>query len=238
MPHPASAEVHAYSTSQGRPWFRLALWLLAGFYWLLGRLYFRPCPQTRIGHEHWAQCDKGPRRAVMTCWHSDMYYALWTQTGKPIVVMASRSDAGSVAAALVEKIGGMAVRGSSTRGGKEALTQLIDQVRAGRWGIIVADAPRGPIHKSKAGPVVAAQRAGVPILPNAFGYKRKWTFGSWDRAEFPKPFTPVVWMIGEPIWVPENATPEEVELKRQELDAKMLALKEKASRFWQQPTGE
>jgi lysophospholipid acyltransferase (LPLAT)-like uncharacterized protein len=84
-------------------------------------------------------------------------------------------------------------------------------LRAGRALAITPDGPRGPRQRIKGGALLAAQLAGVPVIPVAAGAERGWWFGSWDRFLVPKPFSRVRLVFGEPMTVEPDATPEALE---------------------------
>src|SRR6185295_4715210 len=85
--------------------------------------------------------------------------------GRKIVVMVSRSKDGELVARALHRLGYRTARGSSSKGGREALAELTDLVREGWGAAIVADGPRGPARKAKIGCVLAARGTGAPVLP-------------------------------------------------------------------------
>ncbi len=96
------------------------------------------------------------------------------------------------------------VRGSTNRGGVEALRQLVNDT-AGKHIIVTPDGPRGPRRKMKHGAAFIAAQTGRRLLPGAFVVKRGWRVrGSWTDLLIPMPFTTVYLVVGEPISVPAN----------------------------------
>ena len=93
---------------------------------------------------------------------------------------------------------------------------------------ITPDGPRGPKFKVQAGALYIAQRSGLPILPISTSAKRRWTLSSWDRFLIPKPFSKSVIAIGEPIYVSLEATPQQLEEKRKELEESLAELTQRA----------
>ena len=62
---------------------------------------------------------------------------------------------------------------------------------------------------------------------------KKKLFASWDRFLVPYPFSRGLYCWGDPIWVPRDATPEELEAKRSKLEAvlnRITALADEAVR--------
>ena len=114
-------------------------------------------------------------------WHEDIGFFGDFFRGTRFTVLASRSRDGEIAARIAHSLGLRTVRGSSWRGGEEALEQLIELARRGECVGFVADGPRGPAHVAKIGPVVAAKLSGRPIVPIACAMRGAIRLPSWDR---------------------------------------------------------
>jgi hypothetical protein len=81
------------------------------------------------------------------------------------------------------------VRGSSSRGAREGLLGLKDVIESGRPAIFTADGPRGPIYRTKPGPIRLAALTGARIGAFHLQPRRAWSLHSWDRFLVPTPFT-------------------------------------------------
>jgi lysophospholipid acyltransferase (LPLAT)-like uncharacterized protein len=81
--------------------------------------------------------------------------------------------------------------------------------------------------------VVIAQRSGAYLLPFTFSSSRKAQFNSWDRFTIMLPFSTSVAMYGEPVHVPADTTPEEVERIRQDIEKRMIDLEQRADAYFQ-----
>src|SRR5690606_15894263 len=99
---------------------------------------------------------------------------------------------GELAARIVTHFDLRAVRGSSSRGGADALNQLQQAMALGAGVGFTLDGPRGPRRKAKLGAAIIAARTGAIIVPNAFAVSRAWRLRSWDRLPIPKPFSRVL----------------------------------------------
>jgi len=152
--------------------------------------------------------------AVYATWHQRMPYHFYYFGSRHVTVMISRSRDGEYAARTAAWLGFKNVRGSSSRGGSEALKELVQKIREGEIGGMLADGPQGPARVAKIGSVVMAKDAGVPLIPVLWGADRCWIFNSWDRYLVPKPFARVVIYYAEPIWIPASAGREELEAYR------------------------
>lgn len=150
-------------------------------------------------------------RAVYATWHQRMPYHFHYFGSRHVIMMISQSRDGEYAARLAAWLGFRNVRGSSTRGGRKAMVDLIERIRAGEIGGMLADGPLGPPRVAKIGSVVIARDAEAPLIPVLWGADRCWAMNSWDRYLIPKPFARVVVFYGEPIWIPASADGEVLE---------------------------
>jgi lysophospholipid acyltransferase (LPLAT)-like uncharacterized protein len=139
-------------------------------------------------------------------------------------VLTSRSRDGEALARFVARFGLEAVRGSSSRGGAEALRLLTRSLRGGRDVVVVPDGPRGPRETVKAGIVALARLSGAPIVPVAVGASAEWRLRSWDEFRIPKPFSSCVVRFGEAIRVPGDADRAMAEAARKEVESALRAL--------------
>jgi hypothetical protein len=156
-----------------------------------------------------------PRKPVVVAtWHQMILPGLAFFRDCRAYIMISRSRDGELIDRVNRRMGFRSVRGSSSRGGGEALHELVDQVRAGAQAAIMVDGPRGPAHDPKPGVVLAAARSGAPIVPIACRARPAWTAGSWDRTLLPLPFATVVMSFGDPIVVPRELPSADLEAAR------------------------
>ena len=134
-------------------------------------------------------------------------------------ILISSSFDGELITRILRLFGFDAVRGSSTRGGREGLLGLARVIDSGRPAIFVADGPIGPIYQTKMGPIKLAQMTGAPIGAFHLEPQRAWTLRSWDRFMIPKPFTRICVSWAKATRVPADLAAEEFEPKREELNA-------------------
>jgi lysophospholipid acyltransferase (LPLAT)-like uncharacterized protein len=144
-------------------------------------------------------------------------------------VIASHSRDGELVARLAAPLGLPVVRGSTSRGGRGAILALYRALAKHRSStLILPDGPRGPRHVAKAGAVLLAQFAEVPIVPLAFAAERVYTLRSWDRMVIPRPRSRVAVVIGEPRRVPRRLSAAQLEEERTRLEASLDALADEA----------
>jgi lysophospholipid acyltransferase (LPLAT)-like uncharacterized protein len=157
-------------------------------------------------------------------WHKDFLFALDFFRRRKIVVMVSRSKDGELVARALHRLGYRTVRGSSSAGGREALAELTDLVRAGWGSAIIADGPRGPARQAKIGCVLAGRNSGAPVIPWGCHAEPNVTARNWDGTMIPKPFARITVAFGTPLYVPAGATRAECEALRDEVDRRMAEL--------------
>jgi lysophospholipid acyltransferase (LPLAT)-like uncharacterized protein len=102
------------------------------------------------------------------------------------------------------------VHGSTTRGGIQAVRQIVE-MKGQTHLVITPDGPRGPRRVVESGVVSLASRTGLPIVPVGFACKKAWRMKSWDRFMLPRLFTPAVGVLGEPISVPRDTDKGQIE---------------------------
>jgi lysophospholipid acyltransferase (LPLAT)-like uncharacterized protein len=138
------------------------------------------------------------------------------------VVMVSASRDGDLIAQTMALFGLRSARGSSKRGGDDALRAMIAEVNRVHCSAgMIVDGPRGPAGVAKRGVIVLAKETGLPIVPGSWWATPSLKFGSWDRAIVPLPFARMVFAFGPAMHVPPDADAATVEALRVELTARL-----------------
>ncbi|MBI4589030.1 MAG: lysophospholipid acyltransferase family protein [Candidatus Rokubacteria bacterium] len=167
------------------------------------------------------------RRAplIYTVWHGRilMLPPLYGRA-HAVHVMASRSRDGELVTRFVGRFGFKPVRGSTTRGGAEALRRLSKLLRQGREVAVIPDGPQGPRGVVQPGVIALARITGAPIIPLTFSAHPAWRLGSWDEFLIPKPFARGVVCFARPLAVPRDADRSRQEALRKELEATLAQL--------------
>jgi lysophospholipid acyltransferase (LPLAT)-like uncharacterized protein len=129
-------------------------------------------------------------------------------------VLISQSFDGELIARIIERLGFLTARGSSTRSGGSGLFALAKAVERGNPAVFTADGPRGPIYKAKPGAIKLAQVTGYDIGIFYAHPEKAWQLRSWDRFLIPKPFSRVAISWGRNVEVPQTDDPVTLEAKR------------------------
>ncbi len=148
-----------------------------------------------------------PHHVVGASWHRNAIFLFYffRNLGDRLI-MISRSLDGEITAGVARRFGYTPVRGSSSRGGSEALQQMIDVMNGGQKKYLcgtAVDGPRGPARKLKKGMVAVAMQTGALFVPMACSGNRLITFPrAWDKTIIPKPFSRMTIAFGEPVAIP------------------------------------
>jgi len=180
--------------------------------------------KAKAAHDHGAY--------VFGIWHQNLFAGITAQIGTPHVVIVSPSKDGQLVAVTCEKFGNIAVRGSSSRGGKKAMVEMIQLIKDGYPAAITIDGPKGPAQVVKPGIVEIAKQTGAMIVPYGVYAKDHWSFNkAWDKFRLPKPFTKVFIRYGEPIFVKPDLSIQEfdeicVEIQKSLIETEKKTLNE------------
>jgi len=146
--------------------------------------------------------DPATERCIYSFWHEGLLAPLATRP-KARVLISQHTD-GEVIAQICQHLGMGVIRGSTARGGCQALLSMIRDVDETTHLAITPDGPRGPRRELKPGVVMVASQSGLPVVPIGVGFVRAWRFGSWDRFALPLPGSTIVGVIGAPLVVPRD----------------------------------
>jgi lysophospholipid acyltransferase (LPLAT)-like uncharacterized protein len=144
-------------------------------------------------------------RYVYAFWHENMMLPAYFYARPDIWVLISQHADGQLIAEVCRHLGFRTVRGSTTRGGVEAVRQMLRLARKAHLAI-TPDGPRGPRRQVQPGLVYLAARTGMAIVPVGIGFHRPWRLRSWDRFALPRPWSFGACVTDEPIVVPSTAS--------------------------------
>jgi lysophospholipid acyltransferase (LPLAT)-like uncharacterized protein len=189
-----------------------------------------------IGLEIEKKVIKKKQIPIYVSWHQRFFPGITLfASRKPITIMISQSRDGELISKIVHRLGWRPVRGSSSRGGRDALREIKTLVHKGyRVGHIV-DGPRGPLGVVKPGLILIAQFSEMPIIPTITSAERKWVFNSWDRFMIPKPFSRVIFRFGDEIYVPRDLRGDAFEKKRSSIENTLKKLYAETDSWWNDP---
>lgn len=176
------------------------------------------------GEENFKAITENGKIPIYSFWHDRIISGTYFYRDQGIIVLSSSSFDSEYTARIIQRLGFGIIKGSSTRGGIQALVGMIRMMKQGYSMAFTIDGPKGPRYEAKAGPILLAKKTGNPLMPFVMECKSFWTLKSWDRLQIPKPFTRANLIIGEPIYVDAKANDDQMEAKRLELQSSLNAL--------------
>jgi lysophospholipid acyltransferase (LPLAT)-like uncharacterized protein len=183
-------------------WQRIQIFVATWVGYLLTWVIGRSLRWEVAGWENWEAARKAGRGIIYTFWHREICAATWFWRRRGIVVMTSQNFDGEYIARIIRKHGYGAARGSSTRGARKALSEMVHSLRHGRDAAFTIDGPRGPRFVAKQGSVILARATGAAILCFHIELRRAYVFRkSWDLFQIPCPFSRPFVVIAPPIFV-------------------------------------
>lgn len=221
MTDAAQAEAKTQSASAFRSFSfsdRVKLWLITWAGYLLIRLTGATLRYEIIPEPGCLSDGSGiPPSSIWCFWHRCVIPAAYRFRRQGYAVMTSRSFDGEYIARIIRKLGFMPVRGSSSRGAVGALIGMRQQLEQGHPAIFTIDGPRGPRYVAKPGPILLAKKTGAPVSSFYVAVHRAWILNSWDLMIIPKPFSRAVIYGSRPIYVPADASEEQMTALHQQM---------------------
>lgn len=187
-----------------------------------------------LGEEHMAPFIAGEAVCAPAYWHQhhivgSSLIRAWIQRGLKACFLISGSVDGDVPERIARGWGAEVIRGSANQSGALALRDQQRMMKNGYSIVTTADGPRGPQHEFKAGTVLMARVAGVPIVPIGCAADRAWYLEKrWDRFMIPKPFARIVIAVGEPVPVPRELPLDGLEPVRLNVQQRVMSLMEES----------
>lgn len=215
---------------------------------ILKRIGKNPVVQTVLGHlislyvrfvymtsswtveGHKDEYIRGDLSYLIVFWHgrnlADLFYKMKYDSvmEKKVSVLISLHRDGRIMASAMNGVGIETIDGSSKRGGAVAALDIIKALK--RPGNIIALAPDGrkPGYKMTEGIIALAKKSQSPIVLSSFSVKRGIVLKTWDKTLFPFPFNKGMVKLGNPIYIPADLEPSEMEKWREILERRLTEL--------------
>ncbi len=140
---------------------------------------------------------------IICFWHENMFLPLLVNQNLDSHVLVSQHFDGELIARVLQAFGIPSIRGSSTRGGKEAYQIMKNRMLKEHFIMtFTPDGPTGPRRKMKLGAILLASETGAPILPIGVAATRYRRLNSWDRLLIILPGSHCVHKYGQPVYIP------------------------------------
>lgn len=157
---------------------------------------------------------------IVIGWHGrtlEMPY-FWNKSSTLNALVSPHRD-GRLIVHILHRFGIGHISGSSDRNSQTAALELMQNLKDGNSIAIIPDGPRGPSMKLTMSPIFYAQKSGKPIVGITYSIAgAKVITRSWDSMLVPLPFHKGMYAITEPVTIPKDASPEELEQYRQTIE--------------------
>ncbi len=213
--------------------WRFKVWLISTLgYWAI-RIIGNTLRWEVVGWENFSAIEAAQKKIIYAFWHGRIILATYFWRNRGIVVMISNHQDGEYIAAVIRRFGYASSRGSSTRGGRRALVEMLHKLQNNNHIGFALDGPRGPRYIAKPGAIWLASKSGNPLLPFSVSTKKKWILSSWDHFQIPLPFTQALMIIGRPLYVSAEASKEELDRAQRQLQLELEELMHRGDNYWQ-----
>ena len=185
------------------------------------------------GWENLEEIHKSGRRFVGAFWHNRIFMTSYFFRHRNMVAMISHNRDGEYIARVSRRLGFGNARGSSSRGSRGALVEMLRAIKQNRDVLFTLDGPRGPRYIAKPGAAYLARKSGNPILPFTISVEKKWIMRSWDGFIVPKPFSRALVLIGKSIHVAPHADEPAMKHFEMRIQKSLDSLCHRADFFWE-----
>lgn len=178
------------------------------------------------GQEEFEQLIAENNGGIFVAWHGRalMLPYFWRNTRTMKALVSPHYD-GRIIARMLKCYHIYSIDGSSDRNATSAAMKIINELNEGNVISLISDGPRGPnmrLHKSV---IYFAQKTGKPIMGFTYSSEDAKVFSkSWDEMLLPKLFKKAVVYGTKPMFVPQDATEEEMENLRQQFENELNEL--------------
>ena len=169
---------------------------------------------------------------ILCFWHGRllMMPLSWNKEKKINVLISTHSD-GQLLSKTVKHFNIETITGSSSKGGSEAIRNIIKSLKSGISIGMTPDGPRGPRMKVNSAIIKIASLTGHKIVPLSYSVKKKFFLNSWDKFLVALPFGKGCFVWGKPIEVKKNISSNEDSKLSNKLEKILLKLTKEADKY-------
>jgi lysophospholipid acyltransferase (LPLAT)-like uncharacterized protein len=210
------------------------------------KLVFCTSRKIFVNEEALCSTKKNEIPLIAAVWHNRLMLSpFFVQKSKQlnpsrgIISLASRHGDGQFISKIMQKFGAVPILGS-TRDGRKAsrgidvgsFKKLLVGLKKGNLLAITPDGPRGPSQKINGEVVNIARITGAGILPISYSSSRFKKLKTWDQFVVPLPFSTLCFACDEaPIFVPKDASAEELQEITKKLEDRMNFVQKKSQQL-------
>ena len=154
---------------------------------------------------------------IYVFWHEYLALLVGQWAYCPITMLVSQHRDAEWLNQIADRLGFTIVRGSTRRGGSQAIREL-RRICKTQSLAITPDGPRGPRRQMAMGPVFLASMFQMPIVPVGIGYGRPWRLNTWDQFAIGRPTSRARIVTGPKIYLPAKLSRDQMEANRLQIE--------------------
>jgi 3-deoxy-D-manno-octulosonic-acid transferase len=170
----------------------------------------------------------GVQPVIYAMWHGQfMMIPRLKPASVPVRSMVARHGDAELMGRALSHFNTELIRGAGAgrkrkdKGGGHALRAAVQSLQEGVSVAMTADVPPGPARVAGLGVVTLAKLSGRPIIPSAVASSRFAAFNTWSRFTVNLPFSKIACVVGDPIYVSEDADDDALEAARLHVEEAM-----------------
>lgn len=172
------------------------------------------------------------KSVILTIWHGRVLMIPYFWNKKRVLnALVSPHNDGRIAATFLKKVGFGIIDGSSNDGASAAAISLLRSLEKDEAIAIIPDGPRGPRMKMNESPLYFAKKSGKALFGATYSIEHSIVAKSWDAMLIPLPFCRGIIHVTKPYYVPADATKEDIEKCRQEIERELNELTLRSDRL-------
>lgn len=198
----------------------LAITITSNILYYYSRLIYYTTSWKIINREPITECLEKGESFILIGWHGRaMMLPAFGEHRYHLDALVSLHNDGRIIAGVLKKYGIGIIGGSTNKNARGAAVHLMNSLKDNKSICIIPDGPRGPRMKMSMSPIYYAHKTGKPIFGITYSCSHsKIAESAWDKMMLPLPFGRGIYIITEPIYIPTNATEEELEGYRQRVE--------------------
>jgi hypothetical protein len=220
--------------------------IICSFFKLYMWLVYLSCKRIWVNQDVVVTAAKNQKPLIISCWHNRLMMMPFI-TLKPkkasetydFMTLASKHGDGRFIGFIMRKFNLISIYGSTRDKRKpqrgidfSSMRQILEGLKKGYAFGITPDGPRGPSQQINGETVNIARISGAGILPTSYSCSRFKVLNTWDKFKVPLPFSTLCFHFDDKaIFVPKNASVQEVEEIKKEVEMRSTLMQEKADKI-------
>lgn len=191
-------------------------WLI----YIYTRLVYKTTKWQIINREKLIDLWEHNQAFILVGWHGRaLMYSAFRDYRFPLNALVSLHKDGRIIAGVLQRYGLGTIGGSSNKNAKAAALNLMNSLKDNTAICIIPDGPRGPRMHMTESPIYFAHKIGIPIIGITYSVRKcKIMEKAWDKMMVPYPFNEGTCRFSDPVYIPQNASEEELNKYRLQIE--------------------